>query len=157
MPKKRLSVALIGAGGNMRNAHVPRIAADGAVAIAAVADPVESQARLLMDRAGRDIPYYGDWRTMLKDIEVDAVLVSTPHRDHYVQAKACLDSGRHVLVEKPLVVRPNDAKRLLALAAERRLALVVAYQRHWMPHFAFARELVQRGAFWARFAVSWRT
>ena len=146
MPKKRLAVALIGAGGNMRNAHVPRIAADGAVVIAAVADPVESQARLLMARAGRDIPYYGDWRTMLKDIEADGVLISTPHRDHYVQAKACLDSGRHVLVEKPMVVQPSHAKRLLALAAELRLALVVAYQRHWMPHFALARELVERGA-----------
>lgn len=145
MPKKRLSVALIGAGGNMRNAHVPRVAADGGVVIAGVADPVESHARGLMDRAGHDIPYYGNWRTMLKEIEVDAVLISTPHRDHYVQAKACLDSGRHVLVEKPLVIRPNHAKRLLALAAEQRLALVVAYQRHWMPHFAFARELVQRG------------
>lgn len=146
MPKKRLAVALIGAGGNMRNAHVPRIAADGAVVIAAVADPVESQARLLMERAGCDIPYYGDWRTMLKDIEADGVLISTPHRDHYVQAKACLDSGRHVLVEKPMVVQPSHAKRLLALAAELRLALVVAYQRHWMPHFALARELVERGA-----------
>ena len=146
MPRKRLSVALIGAGGNMRNAHVPRIAADGGVAIAAVADPVESHARRLMDRVGRDLPYYGNWRTMLKEIEVDAVLISTPHRDHYVQAKACLDSGRHVLVEKPLVVRPSHAKRLLALAAEQRLALVVAYQRHWMPHFVFARDLVQRGA-----------
>lgn len=146
MPKKRLSVGLIGAGGNMRNAHVPRIATDDGVAIAAVADPVESQARLLMDRAARDIPYYGDWRSMLKDIEVDGVLISTPHREHYVQAKACLDSGRHVLVEKPLVVRPSHAKTLLALAAERRLGLVVAYQRHWMPHFVYARELLQRGA-----------
>ena len=146
MPKKRLTVALIGAGGNMRNAHVPRIAADGGVVIAGVADPVETQASLLMERTGCEIPYYRDWRTMLKDIEVDAVLISTPHRHHYDQAKACLDGGRHVLVEKPLVIQPGHAKRLLALAAERRLALVVAYQRHWMPHFAYARELVQRGA-----------
>ena len=156
MPKKRLTVALIGAGGNMRNAHVPRIAADGGVVIAGVADPVETQASLLMERTGCEIPYYRDWRTMLKDIEVDAVLISTPHRHHYDQAKACLDGGRHVLVEKPLVIQPGHAKRLLALAAERRLALVVAYQRHWMPHFAYARELVQRGAL-GRYAASWRT
>ena len=61
MPKKRLSVVLIGAGGNMRNAHVARIAADGAVAIAGVADPVELQARLLMERAGHEIPYFRNW------------------------------------------------------------------------------------------------
>ena len=54
MPRKRLAVMLIGAGGNMRNAHVPRIAADGAVEIVGVADPAESQARLLMDRAAEE-------------------------------------------------------------------------------------------------------
>lgn len=146
MPRKRLSVALIGAGGNMRNAHVPRIAADGAVEIAGVADPIESQARLLMDRAGGDIPYFPDWRMMLANIDADGVLISTPHREHYSQAKACLEAGRHVLVEKPLVIQPSHAKRLLALAAEHGLALVVAYQRHWMPHFVYARELVEGGA-----------
>ena len=146
MPKKRLSVALIGAGGNMRGAHVARVASDGAVRIAAVADPVESQARLLMERAGREIPYFADWRRMLNEVETDAVLVSTPHREHYAQAKTSLESGRHVLVEKPLVIQPSHAKRVLALAHERRLALVVAYQRHWMPHFVYARELVERGA-----------
>ncbi len=146
MPGKRLAVMLIGAGGNMRNAHVPRIAADGAVEIVGVADPVESQARLLMDRAGGEIPYFSNWRRMLKDVEADGVLISTPHRDHYSQAKACLDSGCHVLVEKPLVIQPSHAKRLLALADDKRLALVVAYQRHWMSHYVYARELIRRGA-----------
>ena len=146
MPKKRLAVMLIGAGGNMRNAHVPRIVADGAVEIAGVADPVESQAKLLMERVGREIPYFRNWRTLLDRVDADGVLISTPHRDHHVQAKACLDGGRHVLVEKPLVIQPADAKRLLVLADEKRLALVVAYQRHWMPHFAYARELVSSGA-----------
>ena len=145
MPRKRLSVALIGAGGNMRNAHLPRIAADGAVEIVGVADPVESQARTLMERVGRDIPYYANWRTMVKNIDADGVLISTPHREHYPQAKTCLEGGRHVLVEKPLVIQPGHAKRLLTLASARGLALVVGYQRHWMPHFVYARELVRRG------------
>lgn len=145
MPKKRLSVVLIGAGGNMRNAHLPRIAGDGAVAIVAVADPVESQARLLMEKAGHDIPYYRNWRTLLKKVDADGALISTPHRDHYAQAYACLERGLHVLVEKPLVIQPSHAKRLLAATVEKERALVVAYQRHWMPHFVLARELVRKG------------
>ncbi len=145
MPKKRLSVVLLGAGGNMRNAHVPRILADGAAYIVGVADPVESQARLLMERAGADIPYFPDWRAMLGETGADAAFISTPHRDHYAQARACLNANLHVLVEKPLVLRPSHAKALLKVAAERGRALVVAYQRHWMPEFAFARELVAGG------------
>ena len=146
MPKKRLSVVLLGAGGNMRNAHLPRILADGAVEIAAVADPIEAPARQLMEKAGRDVPYFANWRTMLEKTDADGALVSTPHRDHYAQAKACLDRGLHTLVEKPLVIRPGHAKRLLSLASEKERALVVAYQRHWMPHFVYARELVRQGA-----------
>ena len=146
MPRKRLAVVLIGAGGNMRNAHVPRILADGAVTIAAVADPVPAQAQLLMEKVGREIPHFANWRAMLEETNADGALISTPHRDHYVQARACLERGLHTLVEKPLVIQPAHAKRLLALAAERERALVVAYQRHWMPHFAYARELVRKGA-----------
>ena len=143
---KNLDVMLMGAGGNMRNAHLPRIEHDGAVRIAAVADPVESQARLLMDKAGREIPYFADWRAMLAETDADGVLISTPHRDHYGQARACLERDLHVLVEKPLVIQPDHASELLALAGERECALVVAYQRHWMPHFAYARELLASAA-----------
>ena len=146
MAKKRLSVLLMGAGGNMRHAHLPRILGDGAVDIAAVADPLREPAQLLMEKASRDIPYYQNWRTMLDEVDADGALISTPHKDHYVQAKACLERGLHTLVEKPLVIRPAHAKALLALAAERERALVVAYQRHWMPHFVYARELVRQGA-----------
>ena len=143
---RQLSVVLIGCGGNMRFAHVPRIQADGAVRIAAAADPVESQARLLAERAGADIPHFHDWRVMLDAVDADGALVSTPHDQHYAQARACLEHDMHVLVEKPLVIRPLHAKRLLALAGERQRALVVAYQRHWLPHFVYARELIDKGA-----------
>ena len=143
MPKKRLSVLLVGAGGNMRNAHVPRIVGDGEVTIAAVAAPVEAAARRLIDKAGGDIPYFEDWRAMLEQTPADGVLISTPHSEHYPQAAAALARGLGVLVEKPMVIAPDDAKRLLALALEKERALVVAYQRHWMPHFVYARELVR--------------
>ena len=98
MPKKRLAVVLIGAGGNMRNAHLPRIRRDGDVEIAAVADPVEAAARQLMDKAECEIPYFRSWRTMLAKTDADGALISTPHRDHYPQARACLERGLHTLV-----------------------------------------------------------
>ena len=104
MQQRELKVMLMGAGGNMRNAHLPRMQRDGAVRIVAVADPVESQARLLMDKAGVEIPYAADWRAMLDQTVADAVLISTPHRDHFEQAHACLERGLHVLVEKPMVI-----------------------------------------------------
>ena len=146
MAKKRLTAVLMGCGGNMRGAHLPRILADGAVRIAAVADPIEAQAASLMRKAGAKLPYFDDWRAMLEAVPADGAIISTPHRDHFPQARACLERGLHVLVEKPLVIRAAHARNLLALAAKQERALVVAYQRHWMAHFVYARELIQSGA-----------
>lgn len=137
---------LIGAGGNMRNAHLPRLSRLYDVEIVGVADPVESQASALIAKAGTDIPYYADWRTMLGEVDAKAVLISTPHRDHYEQVRACLDKGCHVLVEKPMVIDPRHAVALLEAADAGSLVLSVAYQRHWMPHFVYAKELIQGGA-----------
>lgn len=146
MAKKRLNVAVIGAGGNMRGAHLPRIERDGSVRIAAAADPVQAQTRRLMERAGYGIPAFTDWRAMLKAVEVDAVLISTPHSEHQAQIRTCLNAGHHVLVEKPMVMTPAGARSILTRAEQAGRLLVVAYQRHFMPEYRYARELVARGA-----------
>ena len=143
--KKKLRAVLIGAGGNMRGAHVPRILSDGAVQIVGVADPVAEQAARLVDRVGYEIDYFEDWTKMLRGVDHDAVLISTPHSDHYQQVRTGLRKA-HVLVEKPLVIKPTHAKALLKLSKDTHRILVVAYQRHWMREYQYARELVQKGA-----------
>lgn len=145
MAKQSLSVVLVGAGGNMRGAHVPRILADKRTKIAGVADPEESHAKLLEDKVGYKVPFFTNWQAMLKNIESDGVVISTPHKHHNLQIKRSLEGGRHVLVEKPMVIHPKHANALLQLSTRVNRLLVVAYQRHWMPEFAYARELVARG------------
>jgi predicted dehydrogenase len=145
MAKKKIKVGLIGCGGNMTYAHLPRIQADGAVDIVGVADPVRAAAERLMERWGAELAYYEDWRRLLRDQPLDAVLISTPHSDHYLQVRRALEGGLHALVEKPLVISPRQAKALLELAGRRRRMLVVAYQRHWMAPYVYARELVRSG------------
>ena len=148
MARKKLRVGLIGCGGNMTGAHLPRIQRDGAVEIVGVADPLRQAATRLMERAGGElpIPYYEDWRKLVRDPQLDAVLISTPHIDHFPQAKQALELGLHVLVEKPLVILPRHARALLELAEKQRRILVVAYQRHWMAPYVYARELIRKGA-----------
>ena len=98
MGKKRIRVGLIGCGGNMRNAHVPRLHADGAVDLVAVADTAEEPARLLMERWGAEISYYPDYRKMIRAETLDGVVGSSPHSTHYEQVRYALDRGQHVLV-----------------------------------------------------------
>ena len=56
MARKKLRVALIGCGGNMRGAHLPRFREDGQVVLVAVADPAADQAEALMDAWGGRVP-----------------------------------------------------------------------------------------------------
>lgn len=145
MAKQKISVVLVGAGGNMRNAHVPRLLADKRTKIAGVSDPEESHAKLLEEKVGYSVPFFTNWQAMLKNIESEGVVISTPHKHHNLQVKRSLEGGRHVLVEKPMVIHPKHANALLQLASRVNRVLVVAYQRHWMPEFVYAKELVARG------------
>lgn len=144
MAKKRVKLALIGCGGHMRSAHLPRLLRDGACDIVGMADPVHENAVRIAEKTGGDPLIVTDWRKLL-DLELDGVIIGTPHDQHFRQAKAFLSSGRDVLVEKPLTPKPSEAKALLDLARQKRRKLVVAYQRHWQPGFMFARELIRRG------------
>lgn len=146
MAKKKIRLGLIGCGGNMRNAHVPRFQADGAVELVAAADPLEEPARLLMEKWGAEVAYYQDYRKMIDQEELDAIAISSPHSMHYEQARLALQKGLHVLCEKPLTTASRHSKALIKLAEEQKRLLVVAYQRNFYPPHVYARELVRKGA-----------
>ena len=146
MARKRLKVGLIGCGGNMRGAHVPRIKDDGAVDIAAVADTSEDAASALMDRWGGEVPFHTDYREMIEGHRLDAVMVSSPHAMHYEQVDYVLDRNLHALVEKPITISSGHTRALIEKAAARDRILLVSYQRNFMAPHVYARELIRKGA-----------
>jgi predicted dehydrogenase len=83
---------------------------------------------------------------MLDVQALDGVIVATPHRLHFEAARAALEHDAHVLVEKPLTIRPADARALVDLARERGRELIVGYPWHWNPHMLELRALLGAGA-----------
>ncbi len=146
MAKKKIKLGLIGCGSNMRGAHIPRIQADGNAVVTAVSDPVEHQAAALEARWGEKVAYHVDYREMVRQEALDAVIISSPHALHYEQARRALQAGLHVLVEKPLTLSSRQNRALLALAKKRGRVLMVSYQRHFHASFLYAQELIQKGA-----------
>ena len=74
-------------------------------------------------------PYPGVKRTtdfidILSDASVEAVAIATPVHTHFPIAKACLEKGRHVLVEKPLASTVMEGEELVSLAEQKRLQLM---------------------------------
>jgi predicted dehydrogenase len=85
------------------------------------------------------------WRDVLSDPEVDAVAIATPVRTHYEIACAALESGRHVLVEKPMTETSDQARLLIEEACKRNLVLLVDHTFIYAPAIQAIHRLVESG------------
>ncbi len=88
---------------------------------------------------------YSDVSALLADPEIRAVVLATPAVQHYAGAKEALLAGKHVLVEKPLALRAEEAEELSRLATDRGLVLMVGHLLEYHPAFVKLRELVAGG------------
>lgn len=70
---------------------------------------------------------------VLRDPNVDAVVIATRHHLHAALAARALDAGKHVLVEKPMAMTVVDAVRIAELAHEKGLHLIVGHNRRYAP------------------------
>ncbi|MCE5237710.1 Gfo/Idh/MocA family oxidoreductase [bacterium] len=83
-----------------------------AAQMVAVADP-RADARATLQQRFADLKLYEDYRELLAEGEIDGVVVATPASTHHEIGMACLQAGKHVLIEKPLA---NSAAAALELA-----------------------------------------
>jgi predicted dehydrogenase len=86
-----------------------------------------------------------DFADLLADPELDAIVIATPVPTHYELAKAALDAGKHVLVEKPPAVRAHEMDDLLRIAAERDRVLMPGHLLLYHPGVKKLKELVASG------------
>lgn len=123
--RKTLRMAVFGAGhwgpNLIRNFHNRQ-----ASEVAWVIDRDESRLALTGSRYP-GIRLAADPGAALTDSAVDAVVVATPTATHYELAAAALRAGKHVLVEKPIATRVEEAEELCALAARQGLVLMVGH------------------------------
>lgn len=77
---------------------------------------------------------------------LDAIVVSSPHTLHFEHAKLALENGLHVLCEKPMCTRADDARELVRLAKEKNLHLLVPYGWHYKPFVQEAKKWLDGGA-----------
>jgi predicted dehydrogenase len=91
---------------------------------------------------------YTDYREMLAEMkEADAVSVCTPNALHAEHAIAALQAGKHVLVEKPMAIDSQQARRMVDVAAQAQRHLVVGFQHRFAPHTRLIRGKIAEGQF----------
>ena len=91
---------------------------------------------------------------VLERDDVDAVAIATPVATHYELARAALEAGKHVFVEKPLASSFDEAIALGELAAERGLVLMPGHTFLYSPPVNLIRELIARGELGSIYSIS---
>jgi UDP-N-acetyl-2-amino-2-deoxyglucuronate dehydrogenase len=137
----RLRFGLIGAG-NIARTHAAAIRAGDRARLTAVAGG--PSAAELAEREGAR--HHADATDLFADADVDAVILCTPsgvRRDYTLAAAA---AGKHVLVEKPIEVKLERAREMVAACERAGVALGVVFQSRFKPHPRAVREAVARGA-----------
>jgi predicted dehydrogenase len=89
--------------------------------------------------------WYGDWRELIADDEIDAVYIATPVHLHAEQTVAAAEAGKSVLCEKPMAMNPGECDRMIAACEFEDVALGVAYYRRFYPAIRRVKEIITSG------------
>src|SRR5205085_12162414 len=87
---------------------------------------------------------YGDYREMLKEKDLDIVLVGTPDHWHALPMIAAVEAGADVYVQKPVSVDVREGEAMLAAARKHKRVVQVGTQRRSTPHLVEARDTIVR-------------
>src|SRR5581483_9853279 len=137
-----IRVALVGAGGFAQGTHVPNLRRlDELFALRCVMSRTGSPARAVADRNGAAYATT-DYDEVLRDEDVDLVLISTRHDLHAQMTLAALRAGKNVFVEKPLALHEDELAELEAFYADtgdKPALLMTGFNRRFSPAAEHAR------------------
>lgn len=87
-----------------------------------------------------------DWESLVNRDDIDVVMVSaTPETTHYPMAKAALSAGKHVLLEKPIALRLDEADELIDIAESNNLKFTIGYSQRFNAKQAMAKRALMSG------------
>jgi Predicted dehydrogenases and related proteins len=136
-----IRVGLIGYGYASKTFHAPLISGTPGMELAVVSS---SDA----DKVKADWPnvaVVSEPKHIFADPTIDLVVIPTPNDTHFPLAKAALEAGKHVVVDKPFTVTLSQARELDALAKSQGKLLSVFHNRRWDSDFLTVKSLINEG------------
>ena len=126
-----IRMGIIGTG-RIANRFVPEAKYVSGINVEAVYNPHTESAKAFAEKFLLN-HYYDDLELFLH--HVDAVYIASPHETHYGYIKAALEHKKHVLCEKPMVLKKEEAEELFALAQEQKCVLMEGIKTAYCPAF----------------------
>lgn len=147
MGRGKIKVGIIGAGRIAGFVHVPSLKlCPDLCEVIAVASRTKEKAKAFAEQWG--IPrVHPDWTALLRDPEVDAVVICPPSGLTHPVAKAAIAAGKHILCEKPLGLNSSEARELQVAAEQAGITHMVAFTFRFVPGLRYLKRLVGEGHF----------
>jgi predicted dehydrogenase len=140
---KRLQFGVVGCGA-IGKRHLAVVSSEPQAALVAICetDPIK-RSQLVQEYPAAVV--YERFEDFLRHPELDVVTICTPHGLHAPMAIAALNSGRHVLVEKPMALKVSDCRAMIAAAEANNCRLMVVKQNRYNLPTVFAKKAIDEG------------
>jgi len=137
----KIRVGLVGYGFASKTFHAPLIAGTAEMELAAVSSSDASK----VHADWPSVQVVSDPQALFDDPTLQLIVIPTPNDTHFPLAKAALNAGKHVVVDKPFTVTLSQARELDALAKSKGLLLSVFHNRRWDSDFLTVKALLAEG------------
>jgi len=140
---EKVKVGVIGTG-FIGPAHIEALRRLGNIKVVALAecshDIAKSKAEILSVEK-----YYGDYKQLLKNRDIQSVHICSPNYLHYQMSKEALEAGKHVICEKPLAISVQEAEKLVELTYKTGLVNAVNFNIRYYPLMRQVKVMVEKG------------
>ncbi|MBK5431583.1 Gfo/Idh/MocA family protein [Bacillus sp. TH25] len=138
-----LKVGVIGCGSIAQYRHLPEYEANPYVQIVAVCDSNKKRAKEVANKYG--VNMYTDYNELINCEELDAVSVCTPNDLHASISIVALQSGIHVLCEKPMATSKKDAEMMIEATEKSGKKLMIGHNQRFVTSHQKAKQLIKNG------------
>lgn len=154
---QKIRLGIIGCGIIAAERHVPALERlTDRFTVTALCNRTEPKARALAGRLGLGSEsIWQDWRKMVEQAPVDAVLICLPIELNYEVSREAAAAGKHVLCEKPIGQNNQEARAATTLGEQYGVTYVVGENYHYVPSFSKAAHLVRQEAIGRPTVMSW--
>jgi len=159
-----MKVGIIGAGAIVRRAHLPAWKKLAEIQVTAISDINELTAKKVAREFA--IPVYtNNYLEIIEESSIEIIDVATPTPSHFEIVFKAIEKGKHILVEKPLTLKLEEAIAIYKMAYQKNLKITVIYNYRYYPAVIKAKQRLESGKLGrlisinglalSRFPVSW--
>lgn len=140
MISNKIKFAVIGCG-SIGKRHIAVINAEPGASLVAICDIDEKKCKELSELYG-GIPYYTNYEDILKIPDIEIVSIATPHGLHAPMSIEVANSGKNILVEKPMALFAKDCEKMIEAANKNDIKLFVVKQNRYNTPISLAKKAI---------------